>query len=66
MKYVYQGPPYNTYRKGTKIKIDPQKYVYQGSPYNSYKIKTKNRTRQNRPSEIGLSGVPHIIRIKSG
>ena len=63
MKYVYQGPPYNTYRKGTKIKIDPQKYVYQGSPIIAI---YKKKTRQNRPSEIGLSGVPHIIRIKSG
>ena len=55
-KYVYQGsPPYYAYKKPTKKtqgKIDPQKYVYQGK-----------KKRENRPSEIRLSGVTPIMPI---
>ena len=45
------------------VKISPQKYVYQGSPIMPLKKKTKTK-RQNRSSEIRLSGVPPIIPIK--
>ena len=48
---IVQGLPYNAYKTPNKIKKQNQQ--------------KKNNKRQNRPSEIRLSGVPPIMPIKT-
>ena len=53
-------PPPTHPKKNINGKIDPLKYVLQGSLLNK-----KEKKRQKRHSEIGLSGVPPIMPIKT-
>ena len=75
-----RGPPYNTYknpkpkkqRKPKPTKKQTAKQTLRNTfircpPYKAYKNQKtkKGKKRQNRPSEIRLSGVPPIMAIKT-